>query len=247
MKKKILQIVSLCLLMVLCLTGCTKADPKKEDYNGTSYDTLNETSQSLANALGSLSEGDMESIIAGGSEFEQGLVQSWKDNLSEAGAFESAEADSTVTKAGKTVNVEKRLKCKNRDMILTITYDYNDMSQPQSGNLDCVYTLGEKMGRAAENTVIGILVVFCILILISLLIRCFVIIPKIEEKFKKKAAAEPKKAEQIEEPKAETVEPEETDDEELVAMIAAAIAAATETSTDDFVVRSIRRRGVKHS
>ena len=35
---------------------------------------------------------------------------------------------------------------------------------------------------------------------------------------------------------------EKKDDLELVAVIAAAIAAATGTSTDDFVVRSIKRR-----
>ena len=35
--------------------------------------------------------------------------------------------------------------------------------------------------------------------------------------------------------------PEETDDRELVAVIAAAIAAAENTSTDSFVVRSIRK------
>lgn len=245
MKKKILQIVSFCLLMVLCLSGCTKADPKKEDYNGTSYDTLNETSQSLANALGNLSDDDMDSIIAGGSEFEKDLVESWKNSISESGAFESAEEDSTVTKAGKTVNVEKRLKCKNRDVILTITYDYNDMTQPQSGNVDCVYSLGEKMGRAAENTVIGILVVFAILFLISLLIKCFVVIPKLENKFKKKTEAAPEKT--LENKQVETVvaEADEVEEEELVAVIAAAIAAATECSVDDFVVRSIRRRGRK--
>ena len=41
---------------------------------------------------------------------------------------------------------------------------------------------------------------------------------------------------------AETVEEQLTDDTELVAVIAAAIAAYEGTSTDGFVVRSIRRR-----
>ena len=41
---------------------------------------------------------------------------------------------------------------------------------------------------------------------------------------------------------APVVEAPQTDDLELVAVIAAAIAAATGSSTDDFVVRSIKRR-----
>ena len=55
-----------------------------------------------------------------------------------------------------------------------------------------------------------------------------------------------KKDEQKEETKAavsETVEEvDETDDLELIAVISAAIAAAEETTTDGFVVRSIKRR-----
>ena len=40
----------------------------------------------------------------------------------------------------------------------------------------------------------------------------------------------------------ETVTANEEDDSELIAVIAAAIAASEQTSTDSFVVRSIRRR-----
>lgn len=43
-------------------------------------------------------------------------------------------------------------------------------------------------------------------------------------------------------PAVETVVVDETDDLELVAVITAAIAASEGTSTDDFVVRSIKRR-----
>ena len=60
---------------------------------------------------------------------------------------------------------------------------------------------------------------------------------------KKKPAAEVKK-ESI--PAADATVPEvqgsETDDTELIAVISAAIAAAEGTSTDGFIVRSIRRR-----
>ena len=102
--------------------------------------------------------------------------------------------------------------------------------------------MGELMLNAALNTLMGMGTVFIILILISLLIGCFKFIPQIQEKFSKKnkqpaaAPAAPVVAAPVE-------EEEETSDEELIAVIAAAIAASEgSTSTDGFVVRSIRRR-----
>ena len=80
------------------------------------------------------------------------------------------------------------------------------------------------------------------LILISLLISCFNFIPKIQEKFRKKpaqtqSAPAPAKAEPV------AVIQEETDDTELIAVIAAAIAASEgAVSADGYVVRSIIRR-----
>ena len=73
-----------------------------------------------------------------------------------------------------------------------------------------------------------------------ILISLFKYIPAIQNAFGKK------KDEKKEETKAavsETVEEvDETDDLELIAVISAAIAAAEETTTDGFVVRSIKRR-----
>ena len=81
-----------------------------------------------------------------------------------------------------------------------------------------------------------IVTVFAVLILISLVISCFKIFPYLESK---------KKAGQTENAVKETVQDipaEQQDNTELIAVIAAAIAASTGTSTDDFVVRSIKRR-----
>ena len=90
---------------------------------------------------------------------------------------------------------------------------------------------------------INMTVVFAVLILISLLISCFKIFPYLE---KKKAAKAAGQAPQQEETPAAAPAPApvaaQTDDTELIAVIAAAIAASTGTSTSDFVVRSINRR-----
>lgn len=96
---------------------------------------------------------------------------------------------------------------------------------------------------AGINTVICLAVVFMVLIFISFLISLFKYIPKLEATLSKKD----KKTELAENAVVNTVsqievkEEELSDDLELVAVITAAIAASAGTSTDGFVVRSIRR------
>ena len=75
------------------------------------------------------------------------------------------------------------------------------------------------MEKAGLNTLLGMGTVFAVLIFISFLISLFKYIPAIQNAFGKKK-----------------------DDLELIAVISAAIAAAEETTTDGFVVRSIKRR-----
>ena len=98
-----------------------------------------------------------------------------------------------------------------------------------------------QMSDAGKNTIISMAIVFAVLILISLIITCFKIFPYLEEKKKNKATSNVKSAETtVVETKEENVP--QTDDSELIAVIAAAIAASEGTSTSDFVVRSINRR-----
>lgn len=105
-------------------------------------------------------------------------------------------------------------------------------------------TMGQLMARAGLNTLIGMGTVFVVLILISLIISCFGLIPKMQEKFKKKATT-PEKAAPAPVQAAGVEEEELSDDTELVAVIAAAIAAYEGTSTDGFRVRSIKRANTK--
>ena len=98
-------------------------------------------------------------------------------------------------------------------------------------------SLGEIFSKAAMNTLLGMGTVFAVLILISFIISLFKFIgPR-----KSKAAAAAVKTEAVPEPAQETAEEDEIDDYELVAVITAAIAAAAGSSTDGFVVKSIKR------
>jgi sodium pump decarboxylase gamma subunit len=114
----------------------------------------------------------------------------------------------------------------------------------QSATLNEKATMGDLMTKAALNTLIGMGTVFIVLILISLIIGAFGFIPKIQAWAANRGKKEETKIESIDNTIAQIVEKEEdvTDDLELVAVIAAAIAASEgQTSTDGFVVRSIRK------
>ena len=91
--------------------------------------------------------------------------------------------------------------------------------------------MDEILTKAGLNTLLGMGTVFTVLIFISIIISLFGFIPRIEAAFKK----------QPETLAAPEILPE-TDDLELIAVISAAVAAYEGTSTDGFVVRSIRRR-----
>lgn len=110
------------------------------------------------------------------------------------------------------------------------------------GKDDSKTSLADRMMNALSNTLLGMGTVFVVLILISLIISCFAFIPKIQAAFsKKEGSKEPVITESIiNEPVA--VKSESVDDTELIAVIAAAIAASENTTTDGFVVRSIRKR-----
>lgn len=105
---------------------------------------------------------------------------------------------------------------------------------------------GSDLSAALINTLVGILTVFIALIVMSFLISCLKIVPKLQSAFaknnepKQPAAPAPAPA-----PAPVPVEEEElVDDGELAAVITAAIMAfqGEELPAEGFVVRSIRRR-----
>jgi len=141
-----------------------------------------------------------------------------------------------------TVPVTGEIKDANAEVIFS-----NDMFMVlQSAALNEKATVGDSMTKAALNTLIGMGTVFVVLVLISFIISLFGYIPKIQAALDKKKANVATPAPKAEPAPAAAPAPEEsvdyTDDLELVAVIAAAIAAYEgETSTDGFVVRSIRK------
>lgn len=172
---------------------------------------------------------------------ELGAVSTWLDLVDEYGDVADATdgKDFTVTKSGGTLTTDMTLKFGKQDVTYELVYDSVTM-EVTGISLTPVQTMGQKLAKAGQNTAISMSIVFCVLILISLIIYCFKFIAVIGNKPKKEAApAEEKKAE----PVVEAAPAQDlTDDTELVAVISAAIAASEGTTTDGFVVRSINRR-----
>lgn len=261
MKKKILLIISMCLI-ALGLAACGETDPTTMSYNGYTYDQLKSTCEGTVTSLlempdeqkepytvmkdmsdmernnyiksvaPSATEQDIASILQ-----QANMIIRWDDAVAEAGEYVGM-GEFTVTKSGKTLECKQEVEFTDRPVILSYVYKYHNMELEDIG-VEAVQTLGEKMTNAALNTLMGMGIVFAVLILISLIIYCFKIFPYLENK--KKAASAPAAALAPAVPAAPVAVPAQ-DDLELAAVIAAAIAASTGTSTSDFVVRSIKRR-----
>lgn len=236
MKKKLLLIVSLCLVAV-GMFGC--GNDANATYNGYTADQLSANNTGILDELMGMSDEDLLMYQTYQDQMDAStmkVINSWCDVKDEVGDFVDY-GELVVTEANGTTTVEQTADFTGCDIKVTFVYD-KDMNV-EDINLDKVYTLGETMTKAAMNTAMGMGTVFVMLIIISLIISCFTLVNKAQKKAENKKAAE---APAPAAPVAAPVAAPQTDDLELVAVIAAAIAAATGSSTDDFVVRSIKRR-----
>ena len=235
MKRKLAVLLSV-LLCAFGLTACSSSsasDTASEDmavYKTEAValiDTLVNEQKTLDELKAEANDEDEAAA------FEAGF-SAWEDAKEELGAVSEIKEDSadvSYENQNKLYVVSVDGTFDKRDAVVTVTFD-------KKGNLSSVafngvYTLGEKMSKAALNTIMGLAVVFVMLIFISLIIYCFKFIHEAE----KASEPAPAPAPVVE----ETVE--EEDDLELVAVIAAAIAASEGTDPNGLVVRSIKRVG----
>lgn len=268
MKKKLALLLG-SLMLAISLTACG-TDPKDVDYNGKTYDALETEMTTYVNAVSTLYSGissmieeqgmtdfdysqlTSDEIVESYSQYgitkeQLAAVETWAEVAEQYGDYEESLADSfTITKSGNTTTSDITLIFMNeneKEKKVTFEIVYESWNMEISGiTIEPVKSLGEKMSNAGLNTLISIVIVFLVLILISLIIYAFNIFPYIEKR--KKEKAQQKASVEDAGAVATSVDDSvvETDDYELVAVIAAAIAASEGCSTSDFVVRSINRR-----
>lgn len=163
--------------------------------------------------------------------------------------LEIGNVSSTVSDEEIIVYVDVFGELKDGQVEIILSNDY--FTKLKSCTLNVNATFEEKMINAALNTLLGMGTVFAVLVFIMLIIYAFGIIPVIQEKLanKDKPVAKKVTAKAKEEDlalvaaiAAATAYEESKNDTELVAVIAAAVAAYRgETTTDNFVVRSIKK------
>lgn len=231
--KKVSSLCTVLLMMaVLTLTGASAV--WAEEVDDTVKQTLITTAEGLTDTIVTLGDEDIENYSKSSDAFTTSAMSAWAGSKSELGALKerSGEVEVKASDDGYTVTVPASFE--KADANFVYVFD-GSTGAPTSLTVDVQYSMAETLRRAVMNTIMGIAIVFIVLIFLSFLIYLFKFIPNPEAKKKAQAAA-PAPA-----PVAAPVEAAEADDTELIAVIAAAIAAAEGTTTDGFVVRSIRK------
>lgn len=241
------------MLVCLCLAATTLLACGDENLAETTYGTtleqpmtgqeLEEMAHQFLEAVSGMGDEYWTGQLSGMSEQQNPasykLISTWLEAKKDEGSFVEF-GDFDITEANGTLTIEQEMVFENRTLIYTEIRDADTLAITDY-SFDKAYSLGEKMSKAGMNTLMGMGTVFMVLILISLIIYCFRIVPYLQNRKKEQTALAA--AENAQLPDAPVYEENALqDDLELVAVISAAIAAATGSSTDDFVVRSIRRR-----
>lgn len=235
---------ALCLVLTLfVLTACGSTDSAQETISPEDQIFLSQMAESTLRTLDAMTDEELALTLESAEKSKDTAlsagISSWTGVKEDVGALVSIDAITpSLTDDGYAADIEATFE--KRGMTCHIEIDeaksgYTAMSFSPD------YTVGEKLTKAALNTLMGMGTVFVVLIFISFLIGCFRYIHEWEEKRNAKTAPEPAPV------PASVVEEEEeelADDLELVAVITAAIAASEDTPADGLVVRSIKRAPV---
>ena len=253
MKKKI-SLAGLALVLVLGVTGCSSTSTTEynqeeleqyADFIVTNFSSMSDEDLAAFSEMSDL-ELDLTLLNAGvpvsGENF-LAMINAWQEGEDECGAFVGiGEYTAETTNDGVSLTADAEYE----DRSASIQFLFDDELNMDSITVSAEYSIGEILQKAGLNTILGMGTVFVVLIFLSFVISLLKFLPALEKKFRKAPAAEKAAPESAPAPAPAPAAAEEaadeTDDSELVAVIAAAVAASEGTSTDGFVVRSIRRR-----
>ena len=254
MKKKIS--LFLCVgLAALCFIGCSAKSSDAE------YDvaTMEETVEVIISSFASMADEDFEQyrdlteyqlnyvMMNSGLRIEAenflAMIDSWEAGEDECGAYVS-HGDYKVDVKGDEVVLTTEAEYENRKANLSFTFSKD--SYLESMDVSASYAMNEILTKAGLNTVLGMGTVFAVLIFLAFLISMMKYIPNLLGMVSQKGTESAEPVVQISQPSAPSTaavqKVDTVDDLELIAVITAAIAAQEGTTTDGFVVRSIRRR-----
>ena len=245
MFKKIL-LACILTLTVLALAACGK---KKTELTDQEQLNLEMTAAQFSYQIIGLDDAQIDTLIEQ-YEYEQNVplangFNSWKSAKKELGEFVEFDGSGTTkieSDGSYTMTLPLKFEKRNCEFVMGLE---GRALKDSSGNLlqyvnqltfNPVYTMGEKLGQAGTNLLIGMGTVFVILIFLAWVISLFKYVNKAEQKLeeKKKAKAAAQAANAPAAPAAPAaapvvkVSPAPASDTELQAVIAAAIAAYEE-------------------
>ncbi len=248
MKKKI-SLLLCALIMAFGLMGCssesnsvvqeTESMETLSEFLVTNFAQMNDEQMEEFKSLSEyqLNYTLMTSGLPIDAEVFVSMLDSWMAAEAECGEFVS-NGEYVIEEKSSGYMVSTLAQYAEREA--TIQFSFNKEQTVESLDVSAKFSMGEILTKAGLNTLLGMGTVFAVLIFLAFIISLMKYIPALLDKLTKKnvPAVETKTAEVAEAPVVEEV----ADDLELIAVITAAIAAQEGTSTDGFVVRSIKRR-----
>ena len=261
--KKILLLMCV-LTCVFAITSCGKSekDNKKLSFEYTDEELVS----CLTTNTETVAEWDKASIKSAIDSYDMNNtteaalakgLQQFLDARDESGSFVGFYLNDNDEVKYKTIKdydkdtITLVVKAKFEKRNVTIKYIFTNIDDQvgiESIIYEPEYSLAETMKKAGMNTIIGITTVVCVLVFLSILISLFVHVSKLEaliERIKNRNNNKEIKTESVNKTDVANnvadTEADYVDDLELVAVITAAIAASAQTSSDGFVVRSIKR------
>ncbi len=246
--KKLISVLAI-VLCVFGLTACSGSE-KELDLTQREQDVLVQYAHAMwGDVITAHENSEFRAMADQIRVYKQGLL-SLETALPDLGAVDPKQADpDVIVKTGdKEYEVRFDIHGERHDATVVTSFEKEASVvegitfEPKSIATNVDFSFGELMEQAGLNTLLGMGTTFVVLILLAVIIAIFGKVMSGAAKSKAAASAPaPAKAAPAAAPAPAVVE-EEVDDGELIAVIAAAIAASEgRTSTDGFVVRSIRK------
>lgn len=191
--------------------------------------------------LSAMTDEQLTAMLESGDVSSEAIAMNWNAVKSELGTFMEV-TEAAMNADGTEITGTAIYDGVDEDTTVSVTYSINAETGTATMNWNIDYPLSMLLKQAGLNTIMGLGIVFVTLAFLAWLIGRLHIIPEILGKMSKQSAPEAPKAAPAPAAAPEAAEEEEyVDDLELVAVITAAIAASENTSSDGFVVRSIKK------
>lgn len=251
MKKRLLSILTIIACMcLLCTVSVTSVSAASEEEMKKNY-PLSGMQPYVEEWIGNWNSGDFSKVDEFNKQYQQygmnivydATEEDYKELFDELGSFKKLEELNEDSISYDDTNVV--IKCKGEFENKTVDYTFTFITDKGEVTwiVEAEPTMGELVGKAGLNTLMGMGTVFCVLIFISFIISLFKVFNKAGSKKPEAPAPAPV---QNAEPAVVTAD---DNADEIAAVIAAAIAmyeeeeAMYDVPSDGLFVRSIKKRG----